>query len=329
MTKILPIICKNNLTGEISEFGVGENDALRTLLLKCMEHTKNDEKEGLYFERFDEFSFSAHNKISFVDTEGKKRNLVFSKEEISSYCGDLVTFLRSQTQDFIDYTHDIQYLIGALNALSVQKKSEEDDLKAYKEKLGNINLLSIIISAKSTYFRFMTEDIERMDIDNVSIKGKTFKIFKGVDFLARTKRRNVTARFESSCDLTARMPDIFEFIPYSIVENAIKYGLKDMDLDFEVKDTRTDILVEIGSMGPQILAHERELIFERGYRGETVRERSRFAGHGLGLFQAKRAAKILFGGTITVQQNAPTVTLDGIAYGYTTFTIHVPKSGAK
>lgn len=329
ITKIIPLICRNSLTGEISEFGLSQNDALRALLSDCLESGKGDEREGVFYVKFDELSFSAINKYTYTDHEGKRRVVSYSHQELVAYCEALVSFLRTQTRDFIDYTHDIQYLIGALNALSVQKKSQADDVVFYKSRLEKINLLSIIISAKSTFFRFMTEDIERMERDDVSVEGKTFKIHKGVNFLAESRRKRVTSHFSSDCKTSVKMPDIFEFIPYSIIENAIKYGPSDMEIDIEVRDRVDEIHVEISSMGPIIEADETLRIFDRGYRGAAVRNLSRFEGHGLGLFQAKRASKILFDGDIRVKQDAPFVGIGGLTYGNTTFTISVPKKSKR
>lgn len=197
MTKIVPMICRNSLTGELSEFGLQQNPELREQLILQLEAGENNEKEGIFYIKFDELSFSTYNKFTFIDSEGKKRALQYSSTELNEYCNSLVEFLRTQTRDFIDYTHDIQYLIGSLNALSVQKRSQQDDINFFKNRLEKINLLSIIISAKSTFFRFMTEDIARMDLDDVSVEGKTFKIHKGVEFLAEHRRKRVKSSFRA------------------------------------------------------------------------------------------------------------------------------------
>lgn len=322
----IAVICRNNLTGETSWIGASQCDC-KDIMLDSLDSCSSKEKDGVYFFSIDEINFSVSNRTSFTDNDGKRRNLVLDADHLKKYCYDIFNLIRSQTREFIDYTHDIQYLIGSLNAMSVIHKSQENDLGFYKSRMEKINFLSIVISAKSTFFRFLTEDLERMDKEDVSVTGKTFKVSKGTKFLAETKKKKVNVEFkcQKNTDAVVKMPDIFEFIPYSIVENAIKYGPREFDIDFEIIDGVNDVKVEIKSLGPKIDEDENTLIFERGYRGKHVRENSSFSGHGMGLFQANRASKILFGGHIKVLQRNCSISFNGVPYGETTFSITIPK----
>jgi len=328
VVKFVDIICKNILTGELSEFGNIQSDNLRQRLLAALDKETEGKEDDIYTFPFEELIFSANNNIRYTDAEGKKRIVAYSKEDLREYCRDLFEFLRLQTRDFINYTHDIQYLIGALNAASVPKKSHENDLDFIKARMEKINLISILISAKSTFFRFLTEDLENTRKDDVSITGKTFKIHKGIPFLAESHRKNVESTFNSNSKSTIKMIDIFEFIPYTIVENAIKYGPKDLDVDFNIYEDREDIRVAISSLGPKLETNELKRIFERGYRGVAAREGG-FPGHGLGLFQANRACKILFGGHIFAEQEQKYINLNSMQYAETNFTIVLPKNNQR
>jgi hypothetical protein len=324
MTNVIEVICRNTLTGQTSEFGNINNREIKAKLIASLDSSSSDGLDGIYKFYFDELIFVASNKITYTDSEGKKRTINYSKEDLKEYCDDLFHFLRKQTKDFIDYTHDIQYLIGALNAASVQKPNMQYDLDFYQSKLERINLISILVSAKSAFFRFLTEDIDNTEKDDVSITGKTFKIYKGISFLAQSKKKNADPTFNSNSKSTIRMVDIFEFIPYTIVENAIKYGPRDLDIDINIFEEKDDIRVCISSLGPQLSKEELTRIFERGYRGKYARDGG-FPGHGLGLFQANKASDILFGGYIFAEQSDSLVNIGGIPYADTNFTIVVPK----
>lgn len=234
-------------------------------------------------------------------------------------------FLKNQTTNFIEYAHDIQYLIGSLNANSVIKDNQREDINVYKDRIEKINLISILISAKSTFFRYLTEDLNIVKRDAVNITGKTFKISKGIPFLAASTKKNVTTVFNSNSKSNILMVDIFEFIPYIIAENAIKYGPKDMEIEFDVHETQNFIVVSIASLGPMLDDGEELKIFDRGYRGKAV-VKAGFTGNGLGLFQASKASKELFNGSIQVRQDKKRAfSINNIDYANTVFSIKIPK----
>lgn len=322
MTYLIDIVCRNTLTGADSEFGRIQDRAVHKNLMLLLDGTRVDDK--LYYAKAHEnLIFAAYKKSQYVDADGKKRNIIFSSEEVDEIIDDIHQFLQAQTLEIIEYCHDIQYLIGSLNAISVLKEADKRSIEVLQKKFEEVNLISILVSAKSAFFRYLTEDTSRLRKDDVSITGKCFKIHKGIEFLARSNRKEVESSFNSNSKSTVKMVDIFEFIPFIIVENAIKYGPKHINVDFDIKEMAAGIIVEISSYGPELDVGEEVKIFERGYRGRRALEMG-IEGHGMGLFQIKKAAAHLFGGDVSVRQTGTPVSISGVPYRETIFTIKVP-----
>jgi two-component system, sensor histidine kinase and response regulator len=82
----------------------------------------------------------------------------------------------------------------------------------------------------------------------------------------------------------------------NLVENAIKYSPQGSDITVRVGSLNgTGAMVEVTDRGPGIPISERDKIFDKFYRGENVRARTK--GTGLGLYITKRLIESM-GGTI-------------------------------
>ncbi len=85
--------------------------------------------------------------------------------------------------------------------------------------------------------------------------------------------------------------DSFQAIVHNLLTNAVRYVQPGGQVIVELKQTVSSIVLSVADNGPGIAEHERELVFERFYRGighET-------AGSGLGLAIVKQAAQRLGG----------------------------------
>lgn len=105
---------------------------------------------------------------------------------------------------------------------------------------------------------------------------------------------------------------IYEAV-YNIAENAIKYSPEGSVVDFELRESGNDIIIEIKDNGPGIPENERERIFERFYRLDDSRARDT-GGTGLGLAIAKEAV-LMHGGGIEITESEK---------GGSVFTVRLP-----
>jgi two-component system sensor histidine kinase KdpD len=73
------------------------------------------------------------------------------------------------------------------------------------------------------------------------------------------------------------------------LDNAAKYSNPDTPIDISVRDSATELVVAVHSLGPVIPIDDRERVFERFYRCPEAKERA--VGTGVGLSIVKKAAE--------------------------------------
>ena len=83
--------------------------------------------------------------------------------------------------------------------------------------------------------------------------------------------------------------EIFEIIPFILIDNAIKYSPKTQDVEVHFNETTSLIKVAVKSIGPKCEKSELKKIFERSYRGKFA---SHIEGSGRGLYLAKQICDI-------------------------------------
>lgn len=308
MIKFPFIMFKNRLTGNSYTF------------------SKNKSPSKVCSIEIDEFDISYQRDLEFLDSDGKTRKFVIPTSEFKTLFESFVEFHRSESQEIVNFTHDIQYLVGSLVHNSIVKNSQANDTIQLKTKLDKINTISIIIMAKNTYFRYLTEDIDFLKKEKIDVSGKTFKVSKSIKFLAEARGKNIQCEYNTTgnSNYNVEMVNIFDFIPFQIIENGIKYSPMEGDIDIDVHSTKDDVTISISSMGPLLLEGEGELIFEKGYRGVNAKK-FETTGHGLGLFQTRKALSELCSGRISVRQKPSFISIDGLPFCETTFDIRIPK----
>ena len=147
---------------------------------------------------------------------------------------------------------------------------------------------------------------------------KVTRLFKS-DALTEHKQVNLTGRSLGS----TYGPDVLEIIPYTLLDNAIKYSPPTFRTDIMVSDEANSIDLIVQSYGPRIEQDEREGIFEKGARGKHARA----AGHpgtGVGLYLVRQLVVDHFGGSISCDQGDGVVIIDGVAVYPTIFTVSFP-----
>lgn len=117
------------------------------------------------------------------------------------------------------------------------------------------------------------------------------KIDKVVRFFRPiSKKKSISLNLKGESRSATYGPKNIEIIPYIIIDNAIKYSPNNSSIDLYIFEDNGFINFHVTSLGPEILEHEKELIFEKGYRGQKTKVRGDF-GSGLGLFICKQIIK--------------------------------------
>lgn len=85
-----------------------------------------------------------------------------------------------------------------------------------------------------------------------------------------------------------------------LLDNSIKYSLKGSKVTIEVKKVDNSVIISVADYGIGISQHDLPHIFDRFYRVDNARSKTKADGYGLGLAIAKKIVD-LHNGTITVE----------------------------
>ena len=100
----------------------------------------------------------------------------------------------------------------------------------------------------------------------------------------------------------------------NVLQNATKYANANSDINIQVQDADHEIIIKITNQGPSISDKEKDLIFDRFFRGKDDQIRTK-EGTGIGLYVSREILQV-HGGDISVDNSVP---------DYTTFLIRIPR----
>jgi len=236
------------------------------------------------------------------------------------------------TYDVTSYKHDVENFISDLAKLAAIRDNERNNAELMFSRLQAINSISRGLSAKTAFLRYMELSEVETDLAIEQRRHALTPVIERVSYAARqlnylhhgkTIARPVELVRETYGDFYG--PDFFEFIPFAVIDNAVKYKLRDGDIKIKTHDSGIDGFVDISSFGPAILEDERERIFQQGSRGKFAIEAGR-VGSGIGLYHAREAMRSAFGGDLLLVRSDQSnrFNVDGVPYDYHTFRLKVP-----
>ena len=154
------------------------------------------------------------------------------------------------------------------------------------------------------------------------------KVFKKVDKVVRSfrpvaEKKNIQLNIKGPSTGTCLGPDVFEIIPYLVIDNAIKYSPSNASVEVSCYDTNNTVEVVIVSIGPKILPQEVAKVFEKGFRSQAARNGQK-SGTGTGLFLAKNLVQ-QFRGRIWVEVCTKDIETSAEIANEVSFCISLPK----
>lgn len=228
---------------------------------------------------------------------------LFSKFQIEKYIE--VAFSREEEmreeieRDLNLVVHDLRRLSSAIyhaatEALDAVRGRE---LSKANTRIENIISAQSMLKIRTDVLDFAGNPSQTVDRSHIPLYRRIDKVVKC--FRATSVSQKLALTLNGSSFGTSYGPNLFEMIPYILVDNAIKYSPHNSEVEVLVSETADEIKIEIRSLGPDVMQHERKLIFEKGYRGEVARTRED-SGSGLGLFLCKKIVD-QFSGSIGIE----------------------------
>ena len=202
---------------------------------------------------------------------------IFSKEE------EIKTRLE---RDLNLVVHDLRRLSAAIYhaATEAADSIQVGDFDNATTRIDNIIAAQSMLKIRTDVLDFSGNPSISIDREHVPLYRRIDKVVRC--FRATSVNRSIALTLRGSSFGLSYGPNLFEIIPYIIVDNAIKYSPMNSEVEVIVSETSNSIELKVLSLGPKVETHERCLIFEKGYRGEVARQRED-SGSGLGLFLCK------------------------------------------
>ena len=195
-----------------------------------------------------------------------------------------------------NYINDIFHELRKLNA---EIKRQGDyllrELKIYPkgdrvlDRAQNIYSTSQLFSARLNAFDLdLNPELPFSGLKHkISVYKKFEKAMHCLSLSARNKRVNVSVDGESRALIRAL--EVFDLLPFLILENAIKYSNKNSDVTIEFQENNNTLTVEVANYGPPLNAEDQANIYNRGFRGIFAQDFTT-EGTGIGLYLAKAIA---------------------------------------
>ncbi|MBY5935180.1 HAMP domain-containing histidine kinase [Tateyamaria omphalii] len=221
--------------------------------------------------------------------------------------------------------HDLRHLSSAIyhSAEQAGRAHANRDHSELADSLKTIVATQTMLKARIDYLDYTT-GVDRFEkLEKIPVYSRVDKVVRC--FRAAANDKSINIKISGGSYRFTRGPNILDIVPYTLIDNAIKYSPPHNAVEVGVYDLEAKTVVSVTSIGPRIAESEVEKVFSVGFRGQTA-SKLRPAGTGIGLSVAKEIVE-KFSGELSVEQTGEVVQREGTAYRTTTFTFSVPSSG--
>jgi signal transduction histidine kinase len=253
-----------------------------------------------------------------------ERSIWITQDEFVSYIGRSfarVNKIEIDTKNIISANlHDIRRISTDIYE-AAQKLIEQIGAPAnrperlFVEISKNITALSDVLHNRIQFMDYISNPtLELSARTRIKVYSKFHKIWKSMKPSAGTN--DVELRLLGQSDsFTEGVLNIFELIPYLMVDNAIKYSPPEEEVLIHVTDSEDQIIARVSNWGPKLDDGEIDKVFFPGFRGRLAIASGK-SGSGIGLSTLSRLVREIHRGTISlVQDNKSEIrTINGLNY---------------
>ena len=254
--------------------------------------------------------FVGLNPIDVKPTKKLEVPCYFSKADFENYVRSMMEaemrYEAKAQEDLNMLVHDLRRLSTSIyhSATSARDSIESKDYENALVRIENA-------IAAQQMLRIRTEVLDFAGNPDLLHEERHVPIYRRVDKVVRSfspsaERKNIELLLTGNSFARGLGPDVFEIIPYVLIDNALKYSPRESEVKVSVYETSSSVEIVVDSLGPDIEPAERDQIFQRGFRSEAARSRE-VSGSGIGLYLAKLLVE-KFRGTIGVEVCGPLLT---------------------
>lgn len=234
--------------------------------------------------------------------EVKSAYRVLQENEVIKYA-ELYRVFADNNSRYEAYQGFVNNIFHDIRKFNAQLKSKSDSI--YKRAESSMkNRHDFMSNAKSIreICWFITLRLNSYDFANneellSASPQSTYNLYRSFDKVRicikeRADQKNIKIWLHANRECRdIKAYDCIELLPVIFLDNAIKYAPNDTEIviNFVEKSDMQQITIE--SVGPILFEHEKERIFQRGYRGENCTKLTH-DGMGIGLSTAKRICEL-------------------------------------
>ncbi|TGS45644.1 MULTISPECIES: HAMP domain-containing sensor histidine kinase [unclassified Mesorhizobium] len=252
----------------------------------------------------------------------------FQKTEIESYVDGLFRLISERDERVEEnlnlLIHDLRRLSGAIYHAAEEAKGflAARDWDQLGVRLNNVTAAQAMLAIRTDIVDFQKDTTLAFNETEIPVYRRVDKVVRCFTPLAN--KSNIRISIQGSSFSSVVGPNLFEIIPYILIDNAVKYSPQNAEVKVLIEDKSGETRFSVNSIGPVIEEAEREHIFDKSFRGKNAINSGR-PGSGIGLFLA-RALVARFGGTITLQQSDRRQVVGETTMTNVTFTIAIPNT---
>jgi len=220
------------------------------------------------------------------------------EKKINNLINSIIDYKDRKVKDNYDLLHDIVPTISLI-LRSVESLINKSQGVTFEEKVENseYNLKTLYHSIDLLDNRLkimpLISNPESAKFGQVT-KCSPYKIFDKVCRLFRetANRKNVRLNLHSDKYITfePHVYDSFMTLPFLLIENSIKYSVKDGTVDIYLKQSKDSVKIYVTSFGPIVKEENKLRIFDKGFKDPNAQKFSS-KGAGIGLYLADIVAK--------------------------------------
>lgn len=208
--------------------------------------------------------------------------------------------------------------------LMISSATPDDKFVAFVElKSKSIFASSSMLSTRLSVYDFEANpQVITSSSQRASLYKKFDKARRVLEVYAKDQRVRID-QFDGASYYEMNSYQVLDFLPFVILENAIKYSPKDQSISVNFDDTATSLKVTVSSLGPKNTKDDLREVFVKRGRGRVARSLDP-SGGGYGLYFAKLICD-LHEIDISVNSEDAIVTFNGLEYSIFTVELRLQK----
>lgn len=239
---------------------------------------------------------------------------------LNSYIKEKLRIQNEMRDELMLVMHDLRSISATLSAIAEEARLENETGAVTPHLLESLVATQYLLKLRQDSLDFAPDDAKQENFIETCIFRKVDRVCRA--FMTMASKKKVNIKYLGNSFSTARTPSGFEFVPFVVMDNALKYSPNYTTINVNFEETDKNIIFSISSIGPNIGIGECEAIFQRGFRGIAAINGGH-RGSGLGLYICSQLLKKC-GGLISVSVGDNDITTSKGMCRDITFRVEVP-----